>query len=194
MGILVRLITLGPSHFCALRLMMCSCPALLPGLSETLRPFNPVTRSLSYRIYFINQKATPYSLHSQFEKLGGLKAMSAWDNYSSVCMEWELSNESCTDEHKEVKNAGAQIMLHCLAPSLAFMGFCKLTVTFLGEVLIFPQTIDRKWFIFFLFSLPEKGNIQGSSLLICLCKQEQKKSPAYIEGRKVLLFGELHFQ
>lgn len=86
-------------------------------------------------------------------------------------MEWELSNESCTDEHKEGKNAGAQIMLRCLAPSLAFMGFCELTVTFLGEVLIFPWTIDGNWFIyFFFFFLPEKGNAQGKSLLMSVCQ------------------------
>lgn len=110
--------------------------------------------------------------------------MSAWDNYSSVCMEWELSNESCSDEHKEVKNAGAQITLHCLAPSLAFMGFCKLTVTFLGEVLIFPWTIDRKWFIFFLFSYLKKVMFRAA-VNSYACGSRSKKSPAYIEGRKV---------
>lgn len=110
--------------------------------------------------------------------------MSAWDNYSSVRMEWELSNESCTDEHKEVKNAGAQIMLCCLAPSLPFMGFCKLTVTFLGEVLIFPWTIDRKWFIFFLFSYLKKVMFRAA-VYSYACASRSKKSPAYIEGRKV---------
>lgn len=99
-------------------------------------------------------------------------------------MEWELPNESCTDEHKEVKNAGAQIMLHCLAPSLAFMGFCKLTVTFLGEVLIFPWTVDRKWFIFFLFSYLRKVMLRAAACS-CACVSRNKKSPAYTEGRKV---------
>lgn len=111
--------------------------------------------------------------------------MSAWDNYSSVCMEWELSNESCTDEHKEVKNAGAQIMLCCLAPSLAFMGFCKLTVTFLGEVFSFPWTIDRKWFIFFLFSYLKKVMFRAA-LYSYTCESRNKKSTAYREGRKMV--------
>lgn len=114
--------------------------------------------------------------------------MSTWDNYSSVCMEWELSNESCTDEHKEGKNAGAQIMLCYLASSLAFMGFCKLTVTFLGEVLIFPWTIDRKWFLSFfffcLFSYLKKVMFRAT---VCsyTCAGRNNKSPAYTEGRKV---------
>lgn len=42
------------------------------GLNEAPQTFKPFTKIFNLRMYFIWQKTAPYSLPSQFEKVGGL--------------------------------------------------------------------------------------------------------------------------